>query len=41
MTILRAPAFLDRVERVLPGRLEQVEAGVRAFEQDLAEPLTH
>ena len=31
MSILRAPAFRDRVEHLLPERLVDVEAGVRAL----------
>lgn len=34
MTILSAPAFLDRVEQLLPDRLAEAELGVRALQQD-------
>ncbi len=33
MTILSAPEFLDRVERMLPDRFGEAELGVRALQQ--------
>lgn len=33
MSILTSSEFRDRVERVLPGRVEEVELGVRALQQ--------
>ncbi|MDH3208305.1 MAG: Bor family protein [Gemmatimonadota bacterium] len=35
MTILTAPEFLERVERMLPDRYDEVRLGVAALQQDL------
>ncbi len=32
VSIITSPAFLERVERVMPGRLEEAQLGVRALE---------
>ena len=35
VAILTSPAFLERVERVMPARAEEAQLGVQALEQDL------
>ncbi len=37
VSILTAPAFHERMETVLPGRLPNVEPGIEALEEDLAD----
>ncbi len=37
VSILSAPAFRNRMETVLPGRLPDVESGIEALEEDLAD----
>ena len=37
VSILTAPAFRERLETVLPGRLHNVEPGIEALEEDLAD----
>ncbi len=37
VSIVTAPAFRDRLETVLPGRLREVDAGIAALEEDLAD----
>ena len=37
VSILTAPAFRERMETVLPGRLREVESGIEALEEDLAD----
>jgi len=34
IAIVRSPAFLERVQRVMPGRLQEARLGVQALEQD-------
>ena len=34
MTILEAPVFVDRVERLIPSRLDEARHGVRVLQQD-------
>jgi hypothetical protein len=34
MAIVTSPAFLERLERVMPDRLEEARLGVRALEED-------
>jgi len=35
MTLLRSPAFMQRVEQLMPGQLEEARLGVRALEDRL------
>lgn len=35
MSILRAPAFLERIEHVMPRRLDEVQAGLRVLTADV------
>ncbi len=35
IAIVRSPAFLERVETVMPRRLEETQLGVQALEEDL------
>ncbi len=37
VSILSAPAFRERLETVLPGRLPNVESGIEALEEDLVD----
>ena len=37
ISILSAPAFRERMETVLPGRLPNVESGIEALDEDLAD----
>ena len=37
VSILTAPAFRKRLEVVLPGRLREVDSGIEALEEDLAD----
>jgi hypothetical protein len=37
VSILTAPAFRERLETVLPGRLREVDSGIEALEEDLAD----
>ena len=37
VSIVTAPAFRERLETVLPGRLREVESGIEALEEDFAD----